>query len=532
MLASDRCEPASRSRLRRGLWGRNGGPGQGRRHLRSADHEVRHQRIRRADKAITWWLKSTHNKSPNNRYTNYTTYSKQYKADTPEFIGDQLRDLAFVGLLIHDPSPADAWGHWITAWGDEEVDGPLNVNPDQVWVTDGDMTGTDQVQEYNYYFEKGADTTKSMRIDYANPHPKLSFVGTLTPTQKANPNPAKSTQKISSQYTILQNHPQQQAALDLHYDVATDVEILSYRTALSSPTSSWQTQTVPSATELTPEQLRFGWDFDQGEDVPYGTKVTLKTEFVVPEWNAMQYSNVYWTYDAGQKGGNFPGFGWNVLTPLVAETEPENNPAAIGGYVTGAFDLYADEAGQVLAGEYRFQHEYDYFQTPEYHEFTLESLEDRVFFVGNFRFGHNWWYLDDESLAQFDDWMTVDPRIEVFDYGMVVPYALDWDGLLPYPQITTLVPGGAAGDYNGDGFVGQADLDLVLLSWGATVPPDPVPVGWVNDPPAGLIGQAALDQVLLNWGDGTPPLTAIPEPATGITLLLGMMALHYRRILA
>jgi hypothetical protein len=48
-------------------------------------------------------------------------------------------------------------------------------------------------------------------------------------------------------------------------------------------------------------------------------------------------------------------------------------------------------------------------------------------------------------------------------------------------------------------------LDLVLLNWGNTVPPDPIPADWINDPPNGLIGQPSLDKVLLNWGKGTVP---------------------------
>jgi len=53
-----------------------------------------------------------------------------------------------------------------------------------------------------------------------------------------------------------------------------------------------------------------------------------------------------------------------------------------------------------------------------------------------------------------------------------------------------------AGDVNGDGFVGQADLDAVLDKWGWTVDPaDPADID--ND---GFIGQSDLDTVLDNWG--------------------------------
>jgi hypothetical protein len=58
-------------------------------------------------------------------------------------------------------------------------------------------------------------------------------------------------------------------------------------------------------------------------------------------------------------------------------------------------------------------------------------------------------------------------------------------------------PQGIIGDYNSNGTVEQADLDLVLLNWGQPG----VPAGWTNDLPEGNIDQAELDGVLLNWGN-------------------------------
>jgi hypothetical protein len=70
------------------------------------------------------------------------------------------------------------------------------------------------------------------------------------------------------------------------------------------------------------------------------------------------------------------------------------------------------------------------------------------------------------------------------------------------------------GDYNDDSIVSQADLDLVLLNWGAdgSVPPD----DWISDLPSGQIDQAELDKVLLNWGQSqeSAPAAQIPEATT------------------
>jgi uncharacterized protein YkwD len=77
-----------------------------------------------------------------------------------------------------------------------------------------------------------------------------------------------------------------------------------------------------------------------------------------------------------------------------------------------------------------------------------------------------------------------------------------------------------AGDYNGNGRVEQADLDVVLRNWGQPI----VPSAWINDLPIGAIDQQELDRVLLNWGNtaaaGLPSAAAIPEPATWALVLL------------
>ncbi|MEM7625574.1 MAG: peptidylprolyl isomerase [Planctomycetota bacterium] len=86
------------------------------------------------------------------------------------------------------------------------------------------------------------------------------------------------------------------------------------------------------------------------------------------------------------------------------------------------------------------------------------------------------------------------------------------------------------GDYNGDGFVGQADLNLVLLNFGDSVLPEGFDVtGLTGGPFDGLIGQNELNDVLLNFGNSAAPAVAVPEPASLALLGLGAAAGLARR---
>ena len=92
---------------------------------------------------------------------------------------------------------------------------------------------------------------------------------------------------------------------------------------------------------------------------------------------------------------------------------------------------------------------------------------------------------------------------------------------------TVILPPTLDGDLNGDGFVGIADLDIVLGNWNLNVPPaDPA-----ADPSGdGFVGIADLDIVLGNWNAGTPPTSQIivPEMASVSVMIFAMLGLARR----
>ena len=94
-------------------------------------------------------------------------------------------------------------------------------------------------------------------------------------------------------------------------------------------------------------------------------------------------------------------------------------------------------------------------------------------------------------------------------------------------------PNPQPGDFNTDGQVEQADLNLLLQGWGD----DYVPSTWTATFD-GLLDQNELNDLLGNWGVGVEGAAAplggadVPEPATVVTLLFlagGMTRFRRRR---
>jgi len=87
--------------------------------------------------------------------------------------------------------------------------------------------------------------------------------------------------------------------------------------------------------------------------------------------------------------------------------------------------------------------------------------------------------------------------------------------------------GALVGDLDGDGFVGIADLNIVLGAWNQNVPPGNLLADPTGD---GFVGIADLNVVLGNWNAGTPPQgSAVPEPGSACLWLMSVWGLTRRR---
>lgn len=391
-----------------------------------------------ADTALTWWLSSAHNTWPANPYDVVTVYGNKTKtpwanANGARFIGNELRRCQMLGLSISWPRTSAGGsaygGHAIACWGDSGGNAVLAGNPAQVIVVDSDRDTGGNVQTYTYDVYNnpnpaGFDEGNGWYINYSANHPFIKHIVTLCPTD--NPGDHTLTQKVTGSYRIHQRSRFLRAT-DLHYKVGTDVDILSYRTWID-----WNTANKPDIVENAkpPRELSVEWDL-RDNPVPYCTWVTITTEFVLPYWNAIWYRDVMFTYP--DLFIRFPEFRWELFTPTLQLPAMPSN--ACGGYVIGSFELINPEGtgkGPEVVGEYRFMHEYDFMQNPEFHEFMLESGEKEPYMIGNLRFGHSYGQLDPDELWAFKNWMTRIPQ--QFNLNQVPVVKLEWEGLLPYPE--------------------------------------------------------------------------------------------------
>jgi hypothetical protein len=446
-----------------------------------------------ADTALKAWLNSPCNKwKQTNPYKIVTVHGPPnckvdrnpwQKPDLPMFVANELRKCNMVRLSIIKPDKT--CGHELPVWGDEGTSDLFTTNPTKLKITDSEslfnITGSVQTYTYDDYNNPnpgGSNQGVGWYFNYyysEDNHRYIDNIVTLSDTSyDMNTIMLGGSKKFLASYKIHQDRADANA-LSLRYKVLSG-SILSYRTTID-----WDNNDVPpSITEVNspPDELRVYWNLS-GNPVPHCNDVTITTEVVLPwVWgtgifNPISYADVNFGYfDISLLK---PSFGWRMTSPgKTAE------PNATGGYVIGSFEIFTDPTGTNRVGQYRFIYEYGYDQNPEYHEFYLEA-PPQTYFVGNFRFGHSYTFLDDESVWQF----TGPWRTEAYPpppgplpplMGTIGPIVLNWAGQLPYPNPKNYTPGEPnecgqygtrylAGDINKDCKVDLEDFAAFTATW-------------------------------------------------------------------
>lgn len=390
-----------------------------------------------ADTAISWWLGSANNTWTNNPYTLVTVYGNKTatpwaNTNGPMDIGTYLRSCSFIGISIS--WPGGTGGHAITGWGDNgpNNNNALSNNPSQIRLTDSDdndSSGPTHAYTYDSYTNPnpgGANNGNGWYINYSTPHPFIKHIVTLSPIQNAQGVPL--IQRVLGTYKLYQHAAT--SAIDLHYQVGTDVEILSYKTELDWPGTAALSPTI-SESGTPREMLTVDWDL-KTTPVRQNSAVTISTEFIERYWNSIYYRDVHFTYPEGTRFTRFPGISWKMETPRIENADKIEN--VTGGYVIGSFDIVDPTMPRErqLIGQYRFSHQYSYTQNPEQHMFRIQG--ERGYVVTNLRFGHSYGTLDMRALWKFENWMTSLPQQRISLDEKAEEITIDWKGRLPYPK--------------------------------------------------------------------------------------------------
>jgi len=452
------------------------------------------------DTAIQKWLQSGFNTQKNtNPYTlvriygNRTTHQRYpySRTDLPQLVGNHLRRCNFLSLSSSKVDCNDVNvgkdGHSTACWGDDGDDvNDINTNPDKVKISDSDYWNiSPPVQTYTYddYNNPNPDECNEgvgwyFNYNESDDHRYIDGYVTLEPNTDAFPNPRVLT--ASARFNYNGGLP---FALDLHYKIASNKRILSYRTSID-----WDTNNAPTFTEDT-NWVNVSWDLSDNP-VAIGKTITVTAEIVVPyddvNGNSISIDSVWWgplnlkpIPGAVFRGRHFELPGGPGMSYI---------PNMCGGYIVCACMIFSNSSGAPPpVGEYRWVLDYDYYQDPCRHDITFEPnlAGPGPYYMGYFRFGHSYGFLMDDELQTFNNWKTIVYSTTPFPLLGTRTFTLDWTGQLPYPKGQDLVnpvpqqcgdPGTYyyGGDINKDCKVDWQDFALFAEGWlGCTDPADP-----------------------------------------------------------
>ena len=125
-----------------------------------------------------------------------------------------------------------------------------------------------------------------------------------------------------------------------------------------------------------------------------------------------------------------------------------------------------------------------------------------------------------KTWATFDDLLNMADALEAYHGGAIG--GIDFHPLTAWADQAEHAPI-LPGDFNGDGYVGLDDLQIILEHWNQNVTVGDLSMGDATNAsgtgPDGYVGLDDLQLILDHWNEGTLPTpSAVPEPA-GLTLL-------------
>jgi hypothetical protein len=319
----------------------------------------------------------------------------------PSFIGSALRQCDFVGLTLGRYRGRiyahETWGHTVTAWGDEQDDGPLTVDPSLVKITDSNPAIPNNPYGYSIYnYELRAHDTIVVDGPYGTP---LGVAETP--------------------------------------DVGEAHYLGNYDAYGSTRWFLVNAVTLEKGNVPCPHSGALAISAHQIDPSPPTKPEVIHSRTAVSRGTTLHYRSIRLKMPTPDIKNRLP----DASIKLLTQSKPNAAmiPNVTGGYVVGAFRVAKKKSSGrwEQLGEYRFFQQYHYDQDPERHVFYLRGPSG--FSVSHIRFGHSYGYLSEKSLLNFDSWLT-DLAARRILGGTTIKIKIDWPGKLPYPQGAGILP--------------------------------------------------------------------------------------------